>query len=200
MIFTCHPLVLCILSFHLSMGKSDLKRTASILSQNLGDKFKRKKLSVTPTLNHVANHPTNVIDQSVDSSASTTITWEISIDTATTEAAASTTLDVSSSVPEPGNTATTEDSISTTEAATSKTLDVSSSVPEKWKQGADNTKPALIGQPFQPIDPEYDFPLRSFSKKTKSESGTIAIRLKTKIGNPGYTSVQKNMQLFVPLV
>ena len=62
--------------------------------------FKRKKLSVTPTLNHVANPSTNVVDQSVDSSASSTLTPEVNIDTATTEAAAATTLDVSSSVPE----------------------------------------------------------------------------------------------------
>ena len=92
--------------------------------------FKRKKLNVTPTLNHVANPSTNVVDQSVDSSVLTTLTPEVNTDTATTEAAASTTLDVLSSVPEPGNTATTEDSVSTTGPAASTTLDISSSVPE----------------------------------------------------------------------
>ena len=122
------------------------------------DMFKRKKLSATPTLNHVADPTTNVVDQNVDSSVSTTLTPEVNIDTATAEAAASTTLDVLSSVPEPGNTATTEDSVSTTEAATSTTLDASSSVPEQGKQATDNTKPALVGQPFQLIDPKYDFP------------------------------------------
>ena len=129
-LYTCHPLIFCILSFHLIMGKSDLKRAASKYSQNLGYMVKRKKLSVTPTLNHVANISTNIVDQSVDSSASTTLPPEVNIDTVITEAAASTTLDVSSSVPEPGNTATTEDSVPTTEAADSTTLNVSSSVPE----------------------------------------------------------------------
>ena len=122
------------------------------------DMFQRKKLSATSTLNHVADPSTNIVDQSVDSSVSTTLTPEVNIDTAKAEAAASTTLDVPSSVPEPGNTATTEHSVSTTEAATSTTLDASSSVPEQGKQATDNTKPALVGQPFQPIDPKYDFP------------------------------------------
>ena len=122
--------------------------------------FSRKKLSAKSTLNHVADPSINVVDQSVDSSASTTLTAEVNIDTATTEAAASTTLDVSSSVPEPGNTATTEDSVSTTEAAASTILDTWSSVLEQGKQATDNTKPAPVGQPFQPIDPKYDFLLR----------------------------------------
>ena len=113
------------------MGKSYLKQAATKLSQNLLDMFERKKLSATPTLNHVADPSTNVVDQSVDSSASTTLTPEVNIDTATREAAASTTLDVSSSVPGPDNTATTEDSVSTTEAAAFATLDASSSVPEQ---------------------------------------------------------------------
>ena len=81
------------------MGKSDLKRAATKHCQNLGDMFKRKKLSATPTLNHAADPSTNVVDQSVDSSASTTLTPEVNTDTATTQVAASTTLDVSSSVP-----------------------------------------------------------------------------------------------------
>ena len=148
MIFTCHPLIFCILSFHLSMEKSDLKRAAIRYSQNLGDMFKRKKLSATPTLNHVTDPSTNVVDESVDSSASTKLTPTVNIDTTKTEAAASTTLDVLSSVPEPGNTATTEDSVSTTEAEASTTLDTSSSVPEQGKQATNNTKPAPIGQPF----------------------------------------------------
>ena len=109
-------------------------------------------------MNDVGDPSTNVVDQSVDSSASTTLTPEVNIDTATTEAAASTTLDVSSSVSEPDNTATTEGSVSTTEAAASATLDGSSSVPEQGKQATDNTKPAPVGEPFQPIDPKHDFP------------------------------------------
>ena len=168
-IFTCHHLNFCILSFHLSMEKSDLKRTATKHSQNLVDMFKRKKLSATPTLNHVADPSTNVVHQSVDSSVSTTLTPEVNIDTATTEAAASTTSDVSSSVPEPGNTVATEDSVSTTEAAASTTLDASSSVPEQGKQATDNSKSAPVCQPFQPIDPKYDFPLRSFSNGKKQK-------------------------------
>ena len=44
----------------------------------------------------------NVVDQSVHSSVSTTLTPKVNIDTATTKAAASTTLDASSSVPEQG--------------------------------------------------------------------------------------------------
>ena len=165
MIFTCHPLIFCVLSFHLSMEKSDLKRAATKHSQNLVDKFKRKKLSATSTLNHVADPSINVVDQSLDSSASTTLKSEVNIDTATTEAAASTTSEVSSSVTEPGNTATTEDSVSTIEAAASTTLDASSSVTEQGKRATDNTKPAPVGQPFQPIDPKYDFPQRSFSNE-----------------------------------
>ena len=115
---------------------------------------KGKKLSATPTLNHVAGPPTNVVDQNVDSSVSTALTPKVNIDTAATEAAAST------------------------------TLDVSSSVPEQRKQATNDTKAAPVGQPFQSIDPKYDFPV---------------IGLKTKIGNPGYTTMQKNMQLFVLL-
>ena len=141
------------------MGKSDLKQAVTKHSQNLEDMFERRKLSATPTLNHVADPSTNVVDQSVVSSASATLIPEVNIDTATTEAAA---LDVSASVPEPGNTATTEDSVSITKAAASTTLDASSSVPEKGKQATD-TKPAPVGQPFQPISPKYDFLLRSFS-------------------------------------
>ena len=71
-IFTCHPLFFCILSCYLSMGKSDLKQAATKHSQNFGDMFKRKKLSPMPTLNHVADPSTHAVDQSVDSSASTT--------------------------------------------------------------------------------------------------------------------------------
>ena len=100
---------------------------------------------------------------------STTLTPEFNINTATTEAAASTTLDVLSSVSEPENTAITEDSVSTTEAASSSTLDVSSSVPEQGKQATDNTKPVPVGQPFQPIDQRYDFPLCSFSNGKKQK-------------------------------
>ena len=81
-------------------------------------------------MNHIADPSTNVVEQSVDSSASTTLAPEVNIDTATTEAAASATLHVSFSVPKPGNTATTEDSVSTTEAAASRILDASSFVPE----------------------------------------------------------------------
>ena len=78
------------------MGKSDLKQAVTKHSQNLEDMFERRKLSATPTLNHVADPSTNVVDQSVVSSASTTLIPEVNIDTATTEAAA---LDVSASVP-----------------------------------------------------------------------------------------------------
>ena len=126
------------------MRKSDLKGAAEH-SQNLGDMFKRKQLSATPTLNHVADPSANVIDQGVHSSASTTLTPEVNIDTATTEAAASTTLDILSSVPELRNTATTEDSVSTTEAAASATLDTSPFVPEQGKRATDKTKPPPVG-------------------------------------------------------
>ena len=88
------------------MGKSDLKLAAYKHSQNLGDMFKRKKLSAMPTLNHVSSTSAKVVDKSIDSSASTILRPEVNIDTATTEAAASTTLDASSSVPEQGKQAT----------------------------------------------------------------------------------------------
>ena len=119
--------------------------------------------------NHVADFSTNFVNQSVDSTASTTLTPEVNTGTATTEAVASTTLDVSSSDPEPRNTATTEDSVSTTEVAASTTLDASSSVPEQGKQATDNTKPTPVGQLFQPIDPKYDSHLRSFSNGKKQK-------------------------------
>ena len=99
----------------------------------------------------------------------TTLTPEVNLDTATTKAAASTTLDVSSSVPEPRNTATTKDSVSTTEVAASTTLDASSSVPEQGKQTTDNKKPAPACQPFQSVDLKYDFLLRSFSNGKKQK-------------------------------
>ena len=114
------------------MAKSDLKRAATKHSQNLNS-------------THAANRSTNVVDQSVDSSASPTPTPEVNIDTATTEAAASTTLDILSSVPELRNTATTEDSVSTTEAAASATLDASPFVPEQGKRATDKTKPPPVG-------------------------------------------------------
>ena len=114
-------------------------------------------------MNHVADPSTKVVDQSVDSSPSKTLTSEFNIETATTEAAGSTTLDVSTSVPEPGNTATTEDSVSTTEAA---------------------------APPIFPSD---------HLAAEKRKSGSIVIGLKTKIGNPGYTTMQKKKQLFVLL-
>ena len=127
------------------MGKIDLKQAVTKHSQNLEDMFERKKLSATPTLNHVANPSTNAVDQSVVSSASTTLTPEVNIDTATTE-----------------------DSVSTTEAAANTTLDAALSVSEKGKQATD-TKPAPVGQPSQPIDPKYDFPLRLFSNGKKQK-------------------------------
>ena len=88
------------------MGKGDLERAATKHSQNLGDMFKRKKLSAAPTLNHVVNPSANFVDQILDSSASTTLTPEVNIDTTTTEAVASITLDTLSSVPEQGKQAT----------------------------------------------------------------------------------------------
>ena len=150
-------------------------------------------------MNNVANTSTKVVDQSVDSSASTTITWEINIVTATTEAAASATLDVLYSVPEPGNTATTEDSVSMTEAAASKTLDVSSSTPEKGKQGADNTRLLLLANLFRQLIQNMISPCDHLATK-KSKSSAIAIGLKKKIGNPGYITMQKNKQFFVWLM
>ena len=121
------------------------------------------------TKNRVANPSTNIFDQSVGSFPSTTLTPELKIDTATTEAEASTTFDVSSYVPEPANTATTEDSVATTETAASAILHVLSSVPEQGKQATDNRKPIPISQPFQPIHPKYDSPLRSFSNGKKQK-------------------------------
>ena len=138
----------------------------------LGVCSKGKKLSTTATLNHVADPSTNV-DRSVDSSVLTTLTREVNINTTTLQAAVSTTLDVFTtldvlpSVPELGNTAKTEDSVSTTETAISTTLDASYSVPEEGKQATDNKKPAPVGQPFQPIDPKFDSRLRSFSNGKK---------------------------------
>ena len=150
-------------------------------------------------MNHIVDPSTNV-DRSVDSSVSTTLTPEVNINTATAEAAVSTTLDVLPSVPEPGNTAIKEDSVSTTKEAISTTLDVSSSVPEQGKLATDNTKPAPVGQPFlfsQLIQNMISPCVHLATKKIKS--GSIVIGLKTKIGNAGYTTMQKKMQLFVLL-
>ena len=77
-------------------------------------------------------------------------------------------MDVSSSVPKPGNTATIEDSVSTTDSAANTILDTSSSVPEKGNQVTD-IKAAPVGQTFRPVDPKYDFPLRSFSNGKKQK-------------------------------
>ena len=92
-------------------------------------------------MNHFADPSTNVVDHSVDSSASPTLMPEVNIDTATTK-----------------------DSVSATEIAASTTLHASSSVPEQGKQATDNTK-TPVGQYFWPINPKYDFPLRSFSNR-----------------------------------
>ena len=151
------------------MGKSDLKRAAPKHSQSLKDMFKRKKLSAMPTLNHVRDPSTNVVDQSVDSSASKILMPEVNINTATAEAAASTTLYVSSSVPEPGNSPTTEDSVFTTEAAASKTFGASPYFPGQGNQATDNAKCAPVGQLFRPIDAKYGFPLQSFSNGKKQK-------------------------------
>ena len=124
------------------MGKSDLKGAATKHPQKFGGMFKRKKLSATLTLNHFADPSTNVVDHSVDSSASPTLMSEVNIDTVTTK-----------------------DSVSATEIAASTTLHTSSSVPEQGKQATDNTKPAPVGQYFWPINPKYDFPLPSFSNR-----------------------------------
>ena len=131
--------------------------------------FKRKKLSAMPTLNHVRDPSTNVVDQSVDSSASKILMPEVNINTATAEAAASTTLYVSSSVPEPGNSPTTEDSVFTTEAAASKTFGASPYFPGQGNQATDNAKCAPVGQLFRPIDAKYGFPLQSFSNGKKQK-------------------------------
>ena len=50
--------------------------------------FKWKKISATPTLNHVVDPSTNAADQSVDSSASKTLMAEVHIDNATTDTVA----------------------------------------------------------------------------------------------------------------
>ena len=99
---------------------------------------------------------------------------------------------MSSSVPEPVNAATTEDSVSTTEAAPSTTLDTSNSVPDQGKQTT-HTKPAPAGQPFQPIDPKYDFSLQSFSSGKKQKRFNRDW-FKNEDGNLGYTTMQKKMQ------
>ena len=80
------------------MGKSDLKRAATKHSQNLGD----PSANLGESKGILTDLSANVVDQSVHSSVSTTLTPKVNIDTATTKAAASTTLDASSSVPEQG--------------------------------------------------------------------------------------------------
>ena len=160
--------------------------------------FKRKKISATPALNHLTHPSKNVVDQSVDSSASTTQTPEVNIDTATTEAAASTTLDVSASVPKSRNTATTEDSVSTTETTASTSLDASSCVPEQGRESTDNTKPALVGT-FPANWPKIWFPPAIIYEWKKSKNVLIMIGLKTKIGNLATLQCRKKMQLFVLL-
>ena len=124
---------------------------------------------------------------------------EVNIDLATTVVAAYATLDVSPSVPEPGNTATTEDSVSTTVAAASAILDALSSVPEQGKQATDNTKPAPVANLFIQLIQNMVFPCDHLATE-KRKSGSIVIGLKTKIENPGYSTMQKKMQLFVLLV
>ena len=172
-IFTCHPLIFGFLYFHLSMGKNNLKQAVTKHSQNLRGMFKRKKTKYNSNFESRCRS-FNKRYRSVDSSVLTTLTREVNINTTTLQAAVSiptldvfTTLDVLPSVPELGNTAKTEDSVSTIETAISTTLDVSHSVPEEGKQATDNKKPAPVGQPFQPIDPKFDSRLRSFSNGKK---------------------------------
>ena len=164
----------------------------------LGICSKGKNLSSTPTLNHVLDPSINFVDQTLDSSASTTLTPEVNIDTATTEAAASTALDVPSSVPEPGNTATTQDSVSTTEAAASKTLDPSSSVTEQGKQATIIQKLILLANFFSQLIRNMISSCNHLATE-KSKSDLIVTGLKKKIGNPCYTIMHKKMQLFVLL-
>ena len=145
-------------------------------------------------MNHIVDPSTNV-DGSVDSSVSTTLTPEVNINTATTEAAVSTTLDVLPSVPEPGNTAIEEDSVSTTKEAISTTLDVFLSK-ESWPLIIQNL--LLLVNLFSQLIQNMISPCVHLATK-KIKSGSIVIGLKTKIGNAGYTTMQKKMQLFVLL-
>ena len=130
--------------------------------------FKSKKLSVTPILNHDADPSTNVVDESLDSSASTTLTPEVNIYTATAEATAST------------------------------TLDASSSVPDKESRPLIIQNLLLLANLFSQLNRNMISPCDHLATE-KSNSGSIVIGLKTKIGNPGYTTMQKKMQLFVLL-
>ena len=96
--------------------------------------FKRRELSAMSILKHVANSSKNVIYQNVYWSASKTLAPELNIDTVTTDAAASTALDLTSSVPESGNTVISKDLVSATEDAASTILDALPYVPEQGKQ------------------------------------------------------------------
>ena len=169
----------------------------------LGICSKGKKLSSTPTLNHVPDPSTNVVDQTLDSSASTTLTPEVNIDTATTEAAASTALDVPSSVPEPGNTAT-----GILPQHKIQFLQQKQQPLQLWIR-----LPLLLGRESRPLIIQKLILLAKFFSllirnmisscnhlaTERSKSGSIVIGLKTKIGNACYTTMHKKMRLFVLL-
>ena len=133
------------------MGKNHLKRGASKHSQNLADMFKRKKLS------------TSDISTISTTSENLAITNPITSDvTSSMPAAVSPVL---SEIENVENSLTPAD-VSKLPVAKSPTVTLSL---ESGKQSSDDELPTPIDELFQPRDPKFNFPLRSFSNGKKEK-------------------------------
>lgn len=130
------------------MGKNDLKRAASKHSQNLADMFKRKKLS------------TSDIPTTSTTSENLAITNPV-----TSDVTSSTPAVVSPDLSETENVITPAD-VSKLPVAESPTL---TSSLESGKQSSDDVLPTAIDELFQPRDPTFNFPLRSFCNGRKEK-------------------------------
>ena len=156
------------------MGKNDLKRAASKHSQNLADMFKRKKLSISDisTISTTSENLaiTNLVTSDVTSSMPTVVS------------------PVLSEIENVENSITPAD-VSKLPVAKSPTV---TSPLQSGKQSSDDALPTAIDELFQPRDPKFNLPLRSFSNGKKQKLSTV-IGSKIKTGNPGYTTTQKKM-------
>ena len=133
------------------MGKNDLKRATSKHLQNLADMFKRKKLS-TSDISTVSTTSENLaITNPVTSDVTLSMPAVVS--------------------PVLSETENVENSITPADVSklpVAKRPTVPSSL-ESGKQSSDDALPTAIDELFQPRDPKFNFPLRSFSNGKKEK-------------------------------
>ena len=150
------------------MGKNDLKRAAAKHSQNLKEMFKRQRLAtansnettyVSPNENDIAKS-SNRSEESEESSISASPLFE---DNPTTEK-----LQASKETAIPSSTNSKSERPSTS-ASSSSEPEVSVLSSDPGKQSKESSKPTAIQEPFQPRDPKFTFPLRSFSNGKKQK-------------------------------